>query len=615
MTSDPKTVLQEIFGHHSFRGRQEEVITRVMAGGDAVALFPTGAGKSVCFQIPAICRPGTGLVVSPLIALMQDQVEALTAKGVAAAAINSSLSPKAVENIMSRVDAGELKLLYVTPERVMRKDFQRRLSRAVLSVIAIDEAHCASQWGHDFRPEYAELGKLATIFPGVPRIALTATADPVTKTDMLHLLRMEAAPVYATGFDRPNISYAIQKKANPREQLLEFVSQRRGASGIVYCLSRKKTLEITAWLTTAGIPAAAYHGGMDQSERDHNQAMFMKGEVDILVGTTAFGMGIDKKDVRFVAHVDWPSSIEAYFQETGRAGRDGEPAEAWMIYGLDDLARRRMMIQKNRSIVARRVEHDKLSALVGVVETHGCRRRALLSHFGQPMAADCGNCDNCRNPKQIKDGGIEALALLEHAEAGGLAIHDLVERASAASNNSNQAEMHSILRQMIAQGMLAVDHSRLSSVVLTETGKKALDERNVMIAADGIATPSAAPRRPAVRKPKTQPSGPKPQRPRLGPDQELYMALRRLRSKIARKARTQPFKVFTDATLQEMASQRPTTRIDFIGVPGVGPTKLDRWGEDFMEIIREHAPRYLNDGIEDIWSENIDILDETENSR
>lgn len=589
MSTDPLDVLRNVFGHAGFRGRQEEVVHRVVSGGDAIALFPTGAGKSICYQVPGLCRPGTGVVISPLIALMNDQILALRSKGVRAETINSTLSAGAIDSILSDAAAGKVDFLYVTPERMMRKDFLLKLDKIPLSVIAIDEAHCASQWGHDFRPDYADLGKLAKRFPGVPRIAVTATADPVTKADMMRLLAMEDAPVYATGFDRPNISYAIKRKNDPKKQLLDFVTAREGRSGIVYCLSRKKTEDVVALLEARGIRAAGYHAGMEPADREESQRRFMADEVDVLVGTTAFGMGVDKPDIRYVVHFDWPASIEGYFQETGRAGRDGEPAEALMLYGLDDLARRRMMIQKNKSVVARRVEHDKLSALLGVVESPGCRRRALLSHFGQSMATDCGNCDNCRDPKASKDGGPAVMSLLEHAEAGGLTIHELAERAVSSNEGVTKPEMHSAIRQLVAQGLLHVDHSRLSTVELTIAGKRAMDSGTVEVAAEGIVTLSAAPRPPAPRKPRSAPSGPRPQRPNLEPDQELYLALRRLRNKIARKARMQPFKVFPDATLNEIAAQRPTNRVEFIGIPGVGPTKLDRYGEDFMAVVKDHA--------------------------
>ena len=400
----PETILAEVFGHAAFRGQQGDVVRHVTAGGDAVVLFPTGAGKSLCYQVPALCRPGVAIIVSPLIALMRDQVEALRQAGVPAAMLNSSLNHDEARQVRDDLREDRLKLLYVAPERLVTAGFQQMLQDAHISLFAIDEAHCVSQWGHDFRPEYRELSGIAANYPGVPRIALTATADPATRADIIERLGLRGAKVFASSFDRPNISYTIVQRQKGKEQLLDFLSARKGESGIVYCLSRRKVEDTAAWLSAQGVRALPYHAGMDAGARSRNQDVFLKEDGVVMTATVAFGMGIDKPDVRFVAHLDMPGSVEAYYQETGRAGRDGDPAAAWMCYAMSDVVLRRRMIDEGAAPdEVKQIERMKLHALLNICETAKCRRQAILAWFGEDHPGNCGNCDNCLNPADTWD--------------------------------------------------------------------------------------------------------------------------------------------------------------------------------------------------------------------
>ncbi|MCP8940690.1 DNA helicase RecQ [Alsobacter sp. SYSU M60028] len=589
---DPDDLLYRVFGHRAFRGRQEEVVRQVVAGGDAVVLFPTGAGKSLCYQLAALCREGVGIVVSPLIALMRDQVEALRQAGVRAAAMHSGLDAADLAAIRAALQAGELDLLYVTPERLVSGGFMDMLGRCRIALFAIDEAHCVSQWGHDFRPEYGQLAVLAERFPGVPRIALTATADPQTQEDLRWRLRLEDAPVFATSFDRPNIRYTIVAKTDASRQLASFLKGRPGESGIVYRLSRNKVDETAAWLNAHGVRALPYHAGLDRAVREANQDAFLREEGLVLVATIAFGMGIDKPDVRFVAHLDLPSSVEAYYQETGRAGRDGLPAEAFMTYGMADIAQRRRMIDE-RDVAAeiKRVEHAKLDALLGICETAACRRQALLAHFGEAHPGGCGHCDTCLSPVDTWDGtvaGQKALsAVYRTGQRYGVAhlidvlCGEATEKVVKAGHDRlptfgvgkdiDAKTWRSVFRQLTVLRLVEVDYEEYGGLRLGEGARDVLrGERPLRFGRD--------------RKPVAE----GPRRPRAAPEGEagaLFEALRAERTRIAREQGVPPYVVFHDTTLIEMARLRPATLDELAAVPGVGQAKLARYGRSFLAAI------------------------------
>lgn len=597
---DPLEVLKTVFGHAAFRGSQESVVRHVVGGGDAVVLFPTGAGKSLCYQVPALCRSGTAIVVSPLIALMRNQVEAMRQAGVRAAALHSGLDQAEARTVWLSLHAGELDLLYVTPERLAAPSFLDVLGTIEIALIAIDEAHCVSQWGHDFRPEYMQLAVLAERFPGVPRMALTATADPQTREDLIHRLALDTAAVFTAGFDRPNIRYAIIEKDAPRKQLFDFLSTQQGASGIVYCLSRAKVEDTAAWLSDQGIRALPYHAGLDRAVRDRNQDAFLSEEGLVLVATIAFGMGIDKPDVRFVAHLDLPGSIEAYYQETGRAGRDGLPAEAWMVYGMADLVQRRRMIdEKDAPADVKCVERGKLDALLGICETAGCRRQALLAHFGEFRAEPCGNCDTCQEPVETWDGTEAARKLLsavyrtgQHYGAGhviDVLRGETTEKVARARHDQlptfgigadlDQRMWQSVVRQLVASGLLVVDHAH-GALVLGEMVRPVLrGEVRVELRRD---------RKSAGRRSAKQARARANAQAIGDADQPLFEALRAERARLARAQGVPAYVVFHDTTLRDMALARPRNRDALATVAGVGAAKLDRYGEAFLAVIREH---------------------------
>jgi ATP-dependent DNA helicase RecQ len=602
--SRARAVLKEVFGYAAFRGPQEEIVHHVAAGGDCLVLMPTGGGKSLCYQIPALLRPGTGIVVSPLIALMQDQVSALREAGVRAAFLNSSLSSEEAGKVERGLAAGDYDLLYVAPERLLMPRFLAQLERlqaaARLALFAIDEAHCVSQWGHDFRPEYMQLALLHERFPGVPRIALTATADRVTREEIVQRLGLEDARQFVASFDRPNIRYRIVEKANARAQLLAFVrAEHAGEAGIVYCLSRRKVEETAAWLAEHGVAALPYHAGMDADTRALHQARFQREDGIVMVATIAFGMGIDKPDVRFVAHLDLPKSIEGYYQETGRAGRDGLPADAWMTYGLGDVVNQRRMIDASTAEAQfKRIAAAKLDALLGLCEASSCRRVRLLSYFDE-ASAPCGNCDVCLvAPPQVWDGTVAAQKALSCVYRTGQrfgAVHLIdvllgkeTERVLQWGHRElstfgigqelDEKVWRTVFRQLVAQGLLAVDHAGHGSLRLTEASRAVLSGgESVYLRQAQAGKPKAAKR-----------SGEFSTGPAAGLDsaaERLWQRLREWRAAIAREHGVPAYVVFHDATLAELARARPQSEAALAQISGVGTRKLERYGAALLELL------------------------------
>jgi ATP-dependent DNA helicase RecQ len=596
--SDPLSILKTVYGYDAFRGRQREVIEHVIAGNHAFVLMPTGGGKSLCYQIPAIARPGTGLVVSPLIALMEDQVAALGQAGVKAAALNSRLWGTEKDLLWRDIEAGALDLLYVAPETLLKN--LDRLKSAHLCLIAIDEAHCVSQWGHDFRPEYRALDCLADIFPDLPRIALTATADAPTRTEIVQHLKIGAQNSFVSGFDRPNIRYCAAEKMSTTQQMLRFLELRRGESGIVYCLSKRKTEEVAATLNAHGHTALPYHAGMEMTTREKNQRRFQHEQGLIMAATIAFGMGIDKPDVRFVLHVDMPASIEAYYQETGRAGRDGLPAEALMLYGAEDIALRRRFIDESGASEARkRMERRKLDALLGFAESCRCRRQVLLRYFGDDCQP-CGNCDVCLDPPKTFDGRVAAQKLLSciyrsgerFGQAHVISVllgepdarierlgHDKLSTFGIGTEHDRNA-WRSIIRQLVAHGLIAVDVAGHGGLSISPAGRQFLREKPPLSLR---VLKRARPERKAVRR-EAREAVP-------AADRALFEKLRAKRLELAKAENVPPYVIFHDKTLAEMAARYPRSVAELAGILGVGEVKLARFGQAFLEIIKAHEMR------------------------
>ena len=596
MIERAQELLQNVYGFSRFRGQQQEVIAAVLEGRDALVLMPTGGGKSLCYQIPAVVRPGMGLVVSPLIALMQDQVTALQQFGLRARFLNSALSYGEQQRVLEAVAGGGLDLLYLAPERLLQEETLDFLSGVKLSLIAIDEAHCVSQWGHDFRQDYLGLNVLRQRFPGVPRLALTATADSVTRRDILARLDLNGAERFVSDFDRPNIRYRVQAKTDASAQLVKFLESRRGAAGIVYAMTRKKVEATASALARRGFKALPYHAGLPAAMRAAHQSRFLREDGIVIVATIAFGMGIDKPDVRFVAHLDLPKSVEAYYQETGRAGRDGEPAEAWMVYGLQDVVRLAQMVEQSEADEAhKRIERGKLDALLGWCEITTCRRRALLEYFGDRLPEDCGNCDICLSPPRTWDGTVEAQKLLSCVYRTGQyfgAAHvidvlrgrdtDKVRQhrhqhlsTYGIGEDRSLAAWRSILRQLLVQGYLRSEVQRFGALRLTAKSRALLrGEEPVQLREDMAAQRQARVARASSYEPPPE-------------HQPLWDALRECRSRLAKDAGVPAYVIFHDATLKEMVRLRPASREDLAAVHGVGEKKLDSYGAAFLEVLAE----------------------------
>jgi ATP-dependent DNA helicase RecQ len=596
-------ILRSVFGYPDFRGQQRDIIDHVIDGGDALVLMPTGGGKSLCYQIPALVRPGVAIVVSPLIALMKDQVDALRQAGVRAAYLNSTLAAAEAAEVERDMRQGALDLVYVAPERLVTPRCLDLLARCKLALFAIDEAHCVSQWGHDFRPEYRELTVLHERFPEVPRLALTATADGPTRSDIIERLRLGEAKVFASGFDRPNIRYRVVTKADAKAQLLDFLTAEHPFdAGIVYCLSRRKVEDVAAWLCTKGRIALPYHAGLDAAMRERNQDRFLKEEGIVMVATVAFGMGIDKPNVRFVAHLDAPKSLEAYYQETGRAGRDGLPANAWMTYGMQDVTALLALLDvANLDERQRRIERHKLNALLGYCETATCRRQVLLGYFGERDHPPCGNCDNCLKPARVWDGLVVAQKALSAVFRTGQRFgvghlvdvlrghltervrqfgHDKLKTFGVGSELDKQ-EWQSVFRQLVAQGHLDVDVEGHGGLHLGESAPAVLRGEVPVAFRGDVVEPKLGRRRGAARSPVASIEG---ERPAPG-DEALWQALRQRRLELAREQGVPPYVIFHDATLLEMVRRRPRDLAALGLIPGVGRSKLERYGETFLAVI------------------------------
>ena len=603
MKPSAKKILHSVFGYPEFRGNQAAIVDHLIAGGDSLVLMPTGGGKSLCFQVPALIRNGTAIVVSPLIALMQDQVESLLQLGVKAALLNSSLDAKTAYATEQQLLKGDFDLLYVAPERLLTPRFMDLLERSEIALFAIDEAHCVSQWGHDFRPEYRGLSILHERFPTVPRIALTATADAPTRKEIIERLGLDEARQFISSFDRPNIQYRVVQKNDPRRQLLDFLSGREGDAGIIYCLSRKKVDETAAFLADKGLQALPYHAGLDAATRSANQQRFLKEEGIVMVATIAFGMGIDKPNVRFVVHLDLPKSMEGYYQETGRAGRDGLPADAWLVYGLADVVTLQQMVNNSEATEERkRLERQKLDALLGFCESTRCRRQTLLEYFGEDYPGRCGNCDNCLEPPQTWDGTTAAQKALSCVYRTGQrfgAGHLIDVLLGKDTDKVKQFGHHSVstfglgkdltelqwrgvFRQLAATGLLTVDMEGYGGLRLNPASRAVLKgEQTVTFRVE-----SPRKNRERTRKDKTaKQSGSRPHGGVQPQDEALWQALRDTRIRLSREQGVPPYVIFHDATLLEMLAQRPRDLHEFAAISGVGARKLEQYGNTFLGVL------------------------------
>ncbi len=620
MNNKPIEILKAIFGYDKFRGQQQEVIERLIAGHDALVLMPTGGGKSLCYQIPALIRPGVGIVISPLIALMQDQVSALLQLGVKAAFLNSTLSLDEARRIEQQLLNGELDLLYIAPERLTSARTGALFERIQIALFAIDEAHCVSQWGHDFRVDYLQLSLLHERFPDIPRIALTATADDKTREEIKLRLGLEQAQLFLSGFDRPNIRYRIVQKQNARDQLIDFMrAEHPGDAGIVYCLSRKKVDATAEWLRTKGVNALPYHAGMDAGMRARHQHQFLMEEGVVIVATIAFGMGIDKPNVRFVAHLDLPKSVEAYYQETGRGGRDGLPANAWMAYGLQDVITLRKMLQDSNADEAhKRIEFHKLDAMLALCEQVHCRRQALLAYFGDTLEQPCGNCDTCLEPVKTWDGTVaaqKALSCIHRTQQryGVAYLIDVLrgkatERIVKAAHDKlstfgigidiEEKQWHSVFRQLVARGLVAVDFERFGALQLTEACRPILrGEQQLMLRKD-------------LQSEKIK--GTKKESRQFGKadDTLLWNALRAKRKMIAEAQDVPPYVIFHDATLMAMLEAKPRNRSQMSLLSGIGQRKLELYADEFLAVISEFADINKNGpiGLSDTMAETVALF-------
>lgn len=599
----PVEILNGYFGFESFKELQEDIIETLISGQDGFVLMPTGSGKSLCYQIPAMLRPGIGVVISPLIALMQDQVSALEQVGVRACFINSTLARFEIQEIEKKLIANEMDLLYVAPERLFMQRFLDHLKKVKISLFAIDEAHCVSQWGHDFRPEYMQLNILPEMFPDVPRVALTATADTVTSKDILSKLHLKAARQFVSSFDRPNIKYSVAIKNSPKAQLIRFLKlEHPGESGIVYCLTRKKVDATAKWLSEKGFNALPYHAGMHASDRMKHQRLFQDQEDVIIVATVAFGMGIDKPNVRFVAHLDMPKNIESYYQETGRAGRDGEDSSAWMAYDLSDIVTIGKILENSEGDEAfKRIQFQRLQTMIGYCETAGCRRQVLLNYFDEPYDKECGNCDNCIEKVEKWDGTIAAQKAMSctyrTGERFGVAYitdvllgaeteriknfrHDMVSTFGIGKELSRQ-EWKSVFRQIIAAGYVAVDMGGYGGLSLTQKGRAILKSNDKIYLRKDLVLSKKSSRKGKKNK-------------ILAPadvvyPEPLFEALKRLRMEISKEESVPPYVIFHDKTLKEMASTRPLAVSDLSELYGIGEIKLEKYGQRFVESIKDYC--------------------------